>query len=264
MNYVEKLEFKLIENFTEDTKNKLLKLIDSDPDGYEPFYDFENDNILQFGAFDNSGQMIAFLSVLSDELTALIHPDYRKCGIFTALFNYADNKIADYLKVNNIPCSKLLACLPDYMKKSSFSVKPAFKELLMMLTEADYLKFSDVEYNKAANTIKNIYPDIESTFLDDNLTYVCYKNENDDEPCAVLNIDCQASFTNIYGVYVDEEYRHLGIGRFLMTNFIKEYFEAYRLPLVLNVRDNNKAASTLYRKLGFVEKGNAGYYYLNI
>ena len=208
--------------------------------------------------------MIAFLSVLSDELTALVHPDYRKCGIFNALFRYASNTISDYLKVNNIPCSNLLVCLPGYMKKSSFSVNPAFNELLMMLTETDYLKVSNSEYSKNSNTIKNIYPDIESTFLDDNLTYVCYKNETDDEPCAVLNIDFQTSFTNIYGVYVDEEYRHLGIGRFLMTNFIKDYFEDCKLPLVLNVRDNNKAASTLYRKLGFVEKGNAGYYYLNI
>lgn len=68
-----------------------------------------------------------------------------------------------------------------------------------------------------------------------------------EEPVALLYLDTQNTFVNVYGVFVDEKLRGKGIGTCLMKHFLKDYFNIASLPLVLNVTSNNMAAVALYK-----------------
>ncbi|MFQ8901309.1 MAG: GNAT family N-acetyltransferase [Lachnospira eligens] len=70
-----------------------------------------------------------------------------------------------------------------------------------------------------------------------------------EEPVALLYLDTQNTFVNVYGVFVDEKLRGKGIGTYLMKHFLKDYFNIASLPLVLNVTSRNKAAVALYEKM---------------
>ena len=84
-----------------------------------------------------------------------------------------------------------------------------------------------------------------------------------EEPVALLYLDTQNTFVNVYGVFVDEKLRGKGIGTCLMKHFLKDYFNIASLPLVLNVTSNNRAAVALYKKCGFAEASRIEYHYIN-
>ena len=116
----------------------------------------------------------------------------------------------------------------------------------------------------------------EFCFSDDNTAYLMYKDEYADEPCALLNISTETTFSNIYGVWVDESLRSMGVGTVLMQAFLEDYFDGDYLsvsdlcdntadqenafPLILNVRSTNTAACRLYKKCGFTEASHISYY----
>ena len=90
----------------------------------------------------------------------------------------------------------------------------------------------------------------ETCFSDDEQDFLLYRGE-EDEPCAVCSLDYENGFTNLYGVYVDEDCRGQGIGTLLLAHLIPAYFKNHNLPLILNVRSTNTAAMQLYRHCGF-------------
>ena len=90
----------------------------------------------------------------------------------------------------------------------------------------------------------------ETCFSDDEQDFLLYRGE-EDEPCAVCSLDYENGFTNLYGVYVDEDCRGQGLGTLLLTHLIPAYFKNHSLPLILNVRSTNTAAMQLYRHCGF-------------
>lgn len=120
------------------------------------------------------------------------------------------------------------------------------------------------QLDKAHFNLKSIQaaePDNAEYYLegDDYLMYLPeYK-----EPVALLYLDTQNTFVNVYGVFVDEKLRGKGIGTCLMKHFLKDYFNIASLPLVLNVTSRNKAAVALYKKCGFTEASRIEYHYIN-
>ena len=91
---------------------------------------------------------------------------------------------------------------------------------------------------------------MEAAYADDEQEFLLYRGE-EDEPCAVCSLDYENGFTNLYGVYVDEDCRGQGIGTLLLAHLIPAYFKNHNLPLILNVRSTNTAAMQLYRHCGF-------------
>jgi len=69
---------------------------------------------------------------------------------------------------------------------------------------------------------------------------------------------------DIFGMYVDSNYRHQGIGKALMTYIIKQAKDDLKIKkLRLSVTDTNQQAIKLYESFGFISYGlekNAIYY----
>ncbi|RVU55056.1 ribosomal protein S18-alanine N-acetyltransferase [Anaerosphaera multitolerans] len=68
---------------------------------------------------------------------------------------------------------------------------------------------------------------------------------------------------HINNVAIDEDYRNLGIGSFLLSNVLKELGNNGfgNWDITLEVRHDNFPAINLYKKFGFVEEGMRKDYY---
>jgi len=68
---------------------------------------------------------------------------------------------------------------------------------------------------------------------------------------------------HITNIAVHPAYRHQGVAKFLLTNFIKIAREKKVKHLTLEVRRSNIIAQNLYQKMGFVHMGVRRKYYLD-
>ncbi|MBQ4283526.1 MAG: GNAT family N-acetyltransferase [Lachnospira sp.] len=214
--------------------------------GYEPYYDTEgDDSFVHVVALDEHGNLVGFLGgIILDnvvEITALVHPSFRKQGIFKAMLN----KIKETYKAK-----KFIGTIPDEFRQAikDSSIKPEYvhSELLMKLDNNCILT-------------DNISDSYECMFSDDYENFLMY-SEDEDEPVAVCNLDFAGSFTNISGVFVDEDMRDQGIGTIFMKELINAYFEEFEVPVILHVNSNNIAAIKLYEKCGFKTAECVDYY----
>ncbi len=77
-------------------------------------------------------------------------------------------------------------------------------------------------------------------------------------PIGIAAINARYNDTcQIGSVYLDKLYRGKGYGALLLSEHIKKLFKMYK-RIVLFVKKNNKIAYNLYKKLGFVVKGELG------
>lgn len=242
---------------------------------YELFSDCDTPYFAVFSDIDRTHctGLLTFLiseneSFTEAEVAAFVLPDYRRQGIFTALCGTAYHKIkAQY------PDCMLTGIFPDFLKKCALYGGTAYTEYLMMLTAenasmaAPALCTANEDILPDSAACSNIHSTItsspakdfnscndnflyETCFSDDEQDFLLYRGE-EDEPCAVCSLDYENGFTNLYGVYVDEDCRGLGIGTLLLAHLIPAYFKNHNLPLILNVRSTNTAAMQLYRHCGF-------------
>lgn len=267
---------------------KLMKACDD----YEPYYACELDDSIHMTAAFLDETMIGFAGLLinSDdntcELTALVHPMYRKQGIFSELVKLEQEFAQRLSSTNSCNCTEstaytIIGSIPATLVQSHFPYAQhiAFTEYMMKLTESSYEAFmstdtanhqfppsssNEIDDTHMMNPITD-FSDCEFCFSEDGCTYMMYANEDAEEPCAVINLAAESSFVNVYGVWVDVSLRGQGYGSALMDAFLEDYFcdDEYDLkPLVLNVRSTNTAAFKLYKKCGFTEASHISYWNL--
>lgn len=87
--------------------------------------------------------------------------------------------------------------------------------------------------------------------------------ECDGEKAAYGEVRMIAGEAQIYNIAVAPEFRREGIGEELLRHMINKAEESGCSLVTLEVRDGNKAAMELYKKLGFREVGRRKGYYLN-
>lgn len=234
-----------------------LSFIPDETNDYMPAYSINNNN-------GNSGSE----PLLYCEVTALVHPEYRHNGIFNELITYAKNTFPSYTFYSTIP---------DYMSDVYPQNDIYFSEYLMKMSYDDYIDFKNIassdnnissceNYNNPCkNPYSNCLTSLEFYFSDDDSNYLAYISDCD-EPVSVCNLDYEPSFTNIYGVFTEPEYRNMKIAYRMLESLMYEYFNDKELsndhknPLILNVRSTNIPAVHLYKKCGFKISQSVSYY----
>ena len=181
------------------------------------------------------------------EVSGLIAPDFRHRGHFRNMLSICCRK----LKSSSAGNLELIAPISGELLNCSLCGDVCFYEYLYQLDKAHF----NLESIQAAE------PDNAEYYLEGE-DYLMYLPEYK-EPVALLYLDTQNTFVNVYGVFVDEKLRGKGIGTCLMKHFLKDYFNIASLPLVLNVTSNNRAAVALYKKCGFAEASRIEYHYIN-
>lgn len=202
------------------------------------------------------------------EVNGMVHPDYRRKGIFTRLFslikdefNKRENKamllLSDHNSVGGIEFIKNITADYDHSEYDmnldmdatqnvSFDkliFRKAVIEDISKIKEANFEFFSD-------NDIKE---------LSSGITYLL---ETDNIIIGKVRLEIIDNIGGIYGLEVLPDYRGKGYGRELLILSIKKLKESNVKIINLQVETNNKNALNLYKSCGFKENYTMDYYRL--
>ena len=174
----------------------------------------------------------------TNELRGMVHPDYRRQGIFSNMFRTLKSKLnfddVIFVGKDNYPgmseCASSLGykyCYHDFLMEFS-------SELFTPGESADL----DVEFDETYN--KYYY------YLDDDFIGSCTIYEEE-------------STINIYEVFVEPLYRNQGYGHQIISDVLWDLVNS-RKNIRLHVTENNTPAMKLYISCGFEIKDSIVYY----
>ncbi|MCM3227283.1 GNAT family N-acetyltransferase [Terribacillus saccharophilus] len=228
----------------------------------------------------DSGQLVGFLGLYSFgskiEVCGMVHPDYRRKGIFSNLFqnsHFALEKARHILL--NVPAnSKLgkqwldsITCIyeeSEYMMKwegkvlpdqdESISLRPSRKEDIDMKMKLDIVCFDfKAEESKMYN----------DRLEKEGLQKEFFMIEADDKIVGKIRIHRDKERSEIYGFAVLPEFQGKGYGRKALQEAVR--LEAQRGQSVyLDVQTENEKALSLYTSTGFIKESQQDYYLFSI
>jgi GNAT superfamily N-acetyltransferase len=212
------------------------------------------------------------------ELNGMVHPDYRRKGVFKRLLKLVSSELtrrdhevalllSDHSSIEGI----------EFIKNTG--AKYSFSEYKMYLNERiDKSKGIGISLRKACNSefleiasmdavffgVENEptavpLPEVEE--LDNEITYIA---EKDSKVIGKIRLDFNGNTVGIYGFGVIPEFRGKGYGREIL-NLILDKAEVMNPECVyLEVASENKNALNLYKSCGFEEKSVMDYYELEL
>ena len=202
------------------------------------------------------------------EVNGLVHPDYRRKGIFTRLFsllkdefNKRDNKAMLLLSDNNsVSGIEFIKNMTDDFSHSEYDMN-----LDMDATQNE--SFDNLIFRKALigdiNKIKEANFEFFSVNdIEDISSGITYLLETDNIIIGKVRLEAIDNNGGIYGLEILPEYRGNGYGRELLILSIKKLKESNVKIINLQVETDNKNALNLYKSCGFKENYTMDYYRL--
>jgi ribosomal protein S18 acetylase RimI-like enzyme len=231
-------------------------------DEIHDFFHYENEKLVGFIGLYGFGNKV--------ELCGMVHPDYRRKGIFTQLFNQAEQEMLErkYKQILlNAPSKSESA--KEFLKTKSCSY--TFSEHQMKWHEKELLKQEDV--NLRPSTEEDLNTEIQ-------LDVLCFGYDEEDareyneqirlvDQYSIIEWEGKSvgkmriSHTDgeawIYGFAVHPEYQGRGIGRKALTNVVLDQHQN-GFPIFLEVEAKNANALKLYEACGFRAYHSQDYY----
>lgn len=202
------------------------------------------------------------------EVNGMVHPDYRRKGIFTRLFsllkdefNKRDNKAMLLLSDNNsVSGIEFIKNMTDDFSHSEYDMN-----LDMDATQNE--SFDNLIFRKAL--IEDINKIKEANFeffsvndIEDISSGITYLLETDNIIIGKVRLEAIDNNGGIYGLEILPKYRGNGYGRELLILSIKKLKESNVKIINLQVETDNKNALNLYKSCGFKENYTMDYYRL--
>ena len=202
------------------------------------------------------------------EVNGMVHPDYRRKGIFTRLFsllkdefNKRDNKAMLLLSDNNsVSGIEFIKNMTDDFSHSEYDMN-----LDMDATQNE--SFDNLIFRKALigdiNKIKEANFEFFSVNdIEDISSGITYLLETDNIIIGKVRLEAIDNNGGIYGLEILPKYRGNGYGRELLILSIKKLKESNVKIINLQVETDNKNALNLYKSCGFKENYTMDYYRL--
>ena len=235
-----------------------------------------------YAVYDNDtlvGYMVLFPYLPNEyEVNALVHPDFRKQGVFTALFETAkqdakqngceaftfviDRKSKDGKAViDRLGAAYQFSEYNLVLKKAELFLKPD-EVSLREATEADrplIIETLSEAFGDPVDVTENIYQQIDTP---DRVTYI---GEVDGRPVGIIRALLSgedAGSIHAFGVKADEQGK--GYGTKMLKQMVQQLFRMGRTKLELDVETENKAALEIYKRAGFAENGGYEFYLLEL
>ena len=156
-------------------------------------------------------------------------------GIETIKEECKKHKIRHISVVNSPENRKMTEILQKIGLKYIYSDVGMYMELQDFFVNGDVRK-QNVEIETEEN--KSLYE----------TTFIAYHK---DEYIGEISVYREQNVLCIYGVYIEEEYRGRGYGKYLLSYVLSEAVKNGAKEAMLHVTSDNKAASGLYEKMGF-------------
>ncbi len=233
-----------------------------------------------------NGQLVGYLALFSfnskeAEISGMVHPAYRRRGIFTTLLSAAQEEC----QCRRVP--KLLLIVQHISRSGqafAVSLHPGYDhtEYRMALQEAGVLSAFNTQLHFRRASLEDapmlahitaVSFDIDEKEINWNAAHVM---EAPDRRYYVATLGdrntyigkIEVSLNNheatIYGFGVLPEYRGRGYGRQMLMQTIQDILATGQQHIVLEVATENKNALSLYQSCGFRETGSYDYYSLEV
>lgn len=235
-----------------------------------------------YAVYDNDtlvGYMVLFPYLPNEyEVNALVHPDYRKQGVFTALMTAAkqdakqngceaftfviDRKsTSGKAVIDHLSAAYQFSEYNLVLKKAELFLKPD-EVSLREATDADrplIIETLSEAFGDPLDVTENIYEQIDTP---DRVTYI---GEVDGRPIGVIRAllsGDDAGSIHAFGVKASEQGK--GYGTKMLKQMVQQLFRMGRTKLELDVETENKAALEIYKRAGFAENGGYEFYLLEL
>lgn len=235
-------------------------------------------NINEFMYFNND-ELIGYLGICDFggdeiEVNGMVHPEYRRMGVFKRLFSLARDEWQKRKSISMLLLSDNQSTAGiEFIKTVCDGYAHSEYDMLLNIkrfkgNNYDRLKLRRVTKNDAQEIARqnSIYFNMEfleedSIETDDgsykNITYIA---ENEHGAVGKVRIEINNKLGGIYGLGVLPEYRGLGYGREILSMAIEELLKNNAEEIFLQVLTNNKNALNLYKSCGFDERYTMDYY----
>ncbi|WP_114165862.1 GNAT family N-acetyltransferase [Exiguobacterium sp. TNDT2] len=235
-----------------------------------------------YAVYDNDtlvGYMVLFPYLPNEyEVNALVHPDYRKQGVFTALLDAAkqdakqngceaftfviDRKsTSGKAVIDHLGAAYQFSEYNLVLKKAELFLKPD-EVSLREATDADralIIETLSEAFGDPLDVTENIYEQIDTP---DRVTYI---GEVEGRPVGVIRAllsGDDAGSIHAFGVRASEQGQ--GYGTKMLKQMVQQLFRMGRTKLELDVETENKAALEIYKRAGFAENGGYEFYLLEL
>lgn len=239
----------------------------------------KNLNINEFMFYD-SNKLIGYVGICdfggdSLEVNGMVHPDYRRRGIFTKLislvkyeFNKRDTTEMLLLSDNNSISGN------EFIKKLNCSYKFSEYDMNLDMDVKNELNINDIEFKRVTNNNVNKLKSLNLEFFDEydyegisdyetnegNSSSATYVMEMNNVIMGKVRLEINNGTGGIYGLEVLPNYRGNGYGRKLLILSINKLKESNINIVTLQVAAENKKALNLYKSCGFKENYTMNYY----
>ena len=202
------------------------------------------------------------------EISGMVHPSFRRLGVFSTLFTFVVSECKRRGKKEILVlCDRNSVSGQEFLRKSGGVYKNS--EYEMHCHNTIERKISEVRkkifLRKATNADaeelvrqNKLYFDLpeeaEGRLLPEEeekrgmTTYIAYSGEN---IIGKVNVQCIQSIGGIYGLGVLPEFRGKGFGRAILLESLEKLKESGIKDILLQVSAKNETALSLYRSCGF-------------
>jgi ribosomal protein S18 acetylase RimI-like enzyme len=247
-------------------------------------------NINEFLCF-NGSLLIGYMGICSFggakspfEITGMVHPDYRRRGVFSKLFGLAvaeckRRNAGDILAL----CDRKSASGQAFLKSSGAVYKYSEYEMYLKnkSKEISEDKLCGISLRKAKNqdapeiarqnriyfgdetggeTGENGEEEIIMPEDEEKRGVTVYLAIKDDIIVGKVNLQIFSGIGGIYGLGVLPEYRGKGLGRAVLLNAVEKLRESNAKEIMLQVAAQNARALNLYKTCGFEETSVMDYF----
>lgn len=224
------------------------------------------------------------------EITGMIHPEYRRKGIFTKLNELV---MAECKRRNS--GGVLLLCdresVPGLKFLKRIGAEYKYSEFEMYLADelfaAAQTQMSGITLRKATNTDAREIARQNAIYFSDTAEFTKSDSEENDSDLIIpedeekrgitiylaeadkqvvgkVHLQINAAVSGIYGLGVLPEYRGKSFGRAILLSAVKKLKESQTNAIMLQVAAENATALNLYNSCGFKETSVMDYFYLNL
>lgn len=254
-------------------------------------------DINEFMYFDGQ-ELIGYIGICSFgglgtpfEVTGMVHPEYRRLGIFSTLNQLV---LAECKRRNSssilLLCDKKSDFGKNFIEKIGSEYKYSEYEMYLQenIPEPNEKLLCGISFRKANN--KDVYEIARQNTiyfgdcaLDDDLGLdtnskdgillpedeekrgmTIYLAELDKQIVGKVNLEMNSAIGGIYGLGILPEFRGNGFGRAVLLKAIEKLKEAKIKTIMLQVAAENATALGLYQSCGFIETSTMDYFELKI
>ncbi|MFT4107031.1 MAG: GNAT family N-acetyltransferase [Lacrimispora sp.] len=224
------------------------------------------------------------------EITGMVHPEHRRKGIFTKLFELV---MAECQKRNSdgvlLLCDRKSASGQGFLKRNGADYKYSEFEMYLMaeVSAVSQEHMCGITLRKAVNfdareiarqnaiyfsdTTEFTNSDLEENDSDlvmpeeeEKRGMTIYLAEKDKQIVGKVHMQINAAISGIYGLGVLPEFRGKGFGRAILLSAVKKLKESQTNTIMLQVAAENATALNLYNSCGFKETSVMDYFCLKL